>query len=224
MPTKKSPKKKTISDLLPLLETLRAMPQYGYVLAGVQKSDMSTIADHSYLVSMTAWIFARGLEREGIIVSIERVLELSLVHDLGELLGGDVNFYYGRMNTKARALSREFEKENFYFLSKLFGEDERYVQELWEELMAMKTLESQVAKLADYIECAEYKAYMKVTAPEDFTMAIPIIKKILGQVKNAKAKKALEKIVTAWARGYGKTRAVDALIRVAKNEKVKKNL
>ncbi|MCL5666751.1 MAG: HD domain-containing protein [Patescibacteria group bacterium] len=151
-----------LSKLFKLMELTRAQPQYGYALAGIRKQDLSDLAQHHYLVSFMAWQLARGAAQAGIKVDILKVLELSLLHDLGELLGGDISMPYARINPKARKLAKAFEAENQRFLAKFFPKkDQGYYRALVKEVMDTKLSEGFIVKVADIIEAVHYRLFMK---------------------------------------------------------------
>src|SRR5688572_26987474 len=100
---------KKLTTLFRLLELTRAQPQYGYILAEIPKSDLSDLAQHHYLVTFVAWRLAVLVVQKGGKINLERVLELSLIHDLGELFGGDISMPYARANPAARNAAKEFE-------------------------------------------------------------------------------------------------------------------
>lgn len=80
------------ADLLALLRTfgdLKRLKRTGWVDRGVPQGEVESVADHSLLTALTAWIAAA----EDVSLDRDRVLKLALVHDLAEALIGDAPPY-----------------------------------------------------------------------------------------------------------------------------------
>ncbi len=125
---------KHLTNLFKILELTRSMPQYGYVLGGIQQDELSNIAEHQYLVTLFAWQMARNLHSKGAKIDILKVIEISLVHDIGELFGGDIAMLYGKVNPKAKEHAKAFEYENQKFLAKFFGSEKANFEALIPEI------------------------------------------------------------------------------------------
>jgi 5'-deoxynucleotidase YfbR-like HD superfamily hydrolase len=199
--------------LFNLLELTRSMPQSGYALLGLPKDQLSDLAQHQYLVAMIAWQLARGANRAGANLNVEKVLELALVHDLGELFGGDIAMPYGHANKKAKKLAKAFEEENLKYLSKFFGDDKKYVAKIFEEIKEHKTDEGIVAKLADYIECSHYRLYMNAVDKNDQEFNLEKINGFLKKMKDPAAKKYLSECVESWHKNFFKTQGRTNIMR-----------
>lgn len=77
---------KHLPDLFTLLQITRSQPQYGYALSGIQQDELSNLAEHHYLVTFIAWQIAVHLKQKGAAIEVQQVLELSMIHDLGDCL------------------------------------------------------------------------------------------------------------------------------------------
>ena len=93
---------------------------------------------------------AKNLKALGANLNVEKVLEYAMVHDLGELLGGDISMPYARANRKAYRLAKAFEMENQRYLSKFFGKLAKNYRQLGAEVLNAKTDEARIAKISDY--------------------------------------------------------------------------
>src|SRR5579872_1840337 len=124
-----------LAKLFKLLEITRSQPQYGYALAGIPKAELSDLAQHHYLVTFIAWQLALGVQAKGAKIDVQKVLEFALIHDLGELFGGDIAMPYARANPKARQLAKAFEEENQKYLATFFGDQAKHYTELSTEIM-----------------------------------------------------------------------------------------
>lgn len=69
-------------DFLHLAERLKSVPRHSYTAAGVRES----VAAHAWRLALLAWL----LKEEQPDVDMQRVIELALVHDLGEAVTGDI--------------------------------------------------------------------------------------------------------------------------------------
>ena len=156
-----------LTNLFKLLQVTRTQPQYGYALSGLKKHELSNLAEHHYLVAFIAWQLTDSLNSKGAKLNTEKVLALCMLHDLGELFGGDISRHYGLRNPKARKLAKTFEAENHKFLLKFFQGKGNNYKRLFAEIMEPKSDEAVVAHVADYMECAHYLKYLDKLTKDD---------------------------------------------------------
>lgn len=185
------------------MEITRAQPQYGYVLAEIPKSDISDLAQHHYLVTFIAWQLARIVKNAGAEINVEKVLEFSLIHDLGELFGGDISMPYAKANPAAREKAKAFEAENQKFLATFFGHDQDYFQQLSGEIMDVSSDEGIIAKIADYIEVTQYKLYVHRLSKDDVTMAVNKLEKLASKLIDRVARNKIQSFLKQWQRELG---------------------
>lgn len=183
---------------LRLLQATRAMPQSGYVLSGIKKSDISDLAQHHYLVTITGWYLAGLIKGQRGKINLERVLEICLIHDLGELFGGDIAMPYGKENPVAHKLAKAFERENQRYLTTLLNND-GHTKELFKETNELVSDEAIVAKVADYIEVTEYKRYLGRLTEGDVTMVGKRMIKMIAKLKHLRTKDFLTEFINNWA-------------------------
>ncbi len=189
---------KHLVSLFKLVELTRSQPQYGYTLSGIRQNDLSNLAEHHYLVTFMAWQLARQVKNKGADISIEKVLEFSLVHDLGELFGGDISMPYARANPKAKKFAKAFEEENQRFMARFFGDDLVYFQELGHEILDTQTDEGIISKIADYIEVTYFKQYMNQLTQFDVDLIKPKLQSMVEKMQDPVAKKELFVFVQDW--------------------------
>ncbi|HYF05231.1 MAG TPA: HD domain-containing protein [Patescibacteria group bacterium] len=199
------------ANLFKLLEITRFMPQYGYALAGMSKQEQSDLAQHHYLVAMIAWQICDFLQAQGCDIDTAKTLKLAMLHDLGELFGGDINWYYGRANAVAKAHAKAFEKENAAFLSTFFPEHGQF-KKLHDEIFAEKTIESVVAKLGDYLECSHYKFLVGKGSEADRKAAMNASLEKSEKITDEKSKEALKTFVTEWFNQFDNNEIYDFLL------------
>ncbi len=193
-----------LAKLFKLIELTRSQPQSGYALAGIAKQDLSDLAQHHYLVTFIAWQLARYVKKAGANISVEKVLEFALVHDLGELMGGDIAMPYALANPKARKLAKAFELENQRYLAKFFDKEEKHFKNLSKEILNAKSDEARIAKMADYLEVVHYKSYIGRMTSGDVTMSANKMKRIGAKMKDRVAKDVLSKFIDFWKKGVAK--------------------
>lgn len=79
-------------DLPSLIETignLKRIKRTGWIDRGVPPDEVESVADHSLLTALIAWIVARDNEE----LNADRVLKLAIIHDLAEATLGDAPPY-----------------------------------------------------------------------------------------------------------------------------------
>jgi 5'-deoxynucleotidase YfbR-like HD superfamily hydrolase len=189
---------KSLTDLFKIIELTRSMPQYGYALSGIKQDDLSNLAEHHYLVTFIAWQLGRLVQRSGGEIDLAKVLEFALIHDLGELFGGDIAMPYAKVNPAAREKAKAFEAENHKFLAKFFSDDQEHFAQLSEEVLDAKSDEALIAKIADYIEVTQYRFYMEKISNADFQLVAPKIREKIEKMRDEKSKSALLRFVSDW--------------------------
>lgn len=192
-----------LTNLFTLLELTRAMPQYGYALSGISQNDQSNLAEHHYLVVFIAWQLAANVEKAGAKIDVTKVLEFALIHDLGELLGGDIAMPYARTNPEAKKKAKSFEAENQKYLANFFGDQKAHFQELSSEILDANSDECVIAKLADYIELTHYKLFLRMFSKADIELVTPKLKLMIDKLNDAVARKELRAFVERWKHEVG---------------------
>jgi 5'-deoxynucleotidase YfbR-like HD superfamily hydrolase len=191
-----------LTKLFNLLQVTRIMPQYGYVLSGIK--DPSKLAEHHYMVTMIAWQLARLVKRAGGVINVEKVLEFALIHDLGEMFGGDIAMPYAKANPEAKKLSREFERENQKYIANFFGDDKIHFEALSDEIHNASSDESRIAKIADYMEVTHYKYFIDKFIPKDVELVTASLQKMIDGMHDEIAKEELAKFIEEWKEKIGK--------------------
>ncbi len=198
-----------LTKLFRLIQTTRSVPLYGYALSEVPSGDIPDLAQHHYAVTFIAWQLARHLKGAGAQISVERIMEFALIHDLGELLGGDIAMPYARANPRAKKLATAFELENQRYLSKFFGTEKGYFLKLAKEIKDAKSDEAMVAKFADYIAITHDKLFAKRLSPGDLIMAKNKIQKFLNKIKDPIAKQEMTAFTKTWLSELGKSKITE---------------
>jgi 5'-deoxynucleotidase YfbR-like HD superfamily hydrolase len=183
-------------ELMNLLEIARAQPQYGYNLAGGM-ARIGNLAEHHYLVTMIGWQLAEMVNAEGAQIDTFKVVKYCLLHDIGEVFGGDIGMYYAKANPGARRLAKKFEEENQKYLSRFFT-NKKEVRALAKEVLDSKSDEAHIAKIADYLEVTHYKFFNGLMKDRDLELISPKLQKKVIKIKDQIARNALETFIRVW--------------------------
>jgi putative hydrolase of HD superfamily len=168
-----------VVTLFAILRGLKRVPRTGWLDRGVPAAAAESVADHSYLTALIAWLLA--LDAPGL--DADRVLKLAMIHDLAEAIVGDAPPYEphdvpDRTDHEAhraffsvrhvrtpenRAAKQEAEAAAFAHLAGLMpSEAQAEITGLWEEYEARSTPEARFVKEVDileaYLESLHYAA------------------------------------------------------------------
>ncbi len=81
--------KETLNFLLEA-NKLKKMPRTGFVWLGIKNPE--TVAQHSFRVALMNWILAGKVKPK---LNLEKIIKISLIHDLCEVYAGDMTPYWG---------------------------------------------------------------------------------------------------------------------------------
>jgi 5'-deoxynucleotidase YfbR-like HD superfamily hydrolase len=122
------------------IDRLKNIQRRSYIADGTRRENS---AEHSWHVAMCAWVLSNYLAWN---VSKERLLQLALVHDLGEIEAGDTFLYASdRLDAseRERAAVARLAQRNVGLIPDLEG--------LWDEQERGHTKEARLVKIADRI-------------------------------------------------------------------------
>jgi 5'-deoxynucleotidase YfbR-like HD superfamily hydrolase len=202
---------KNLPNLFKLVELTRSQVQYGYLLSGIKKDQLSNLAEHHYLVTFMGWQLALNLKQAGANIDVLKVIEFCLIHDLGELMGGDISVWYGKINPRARKFAKTFEEENQRFLAKYFGNDAKRFRKMAKEILDAKSDEALIAKVADYVEALNFKVYIGAFREADRKFNVEKLGGFIKKMKDKVAKKMLADFVTDWLKNAEKANYIEIL-------------
>ena len=170
-----------------MLQGLKRVPRTGWLDRGVPPAQVESVADHSFLTALIAWLAA--LEDPSL--DATRVLKLALIHDLAEAIVGDeppyaasavpapadrdaLRAFFSRRHVRtaeSKAAKRLAEDEAFATLSHLMGPHaSAELAALWEEYESHETPEARFVKQADTLEAflqSRHYAAMDTELPLD---------------------------------------------------------
>ena len=120
------------------LDALKLVQRRTYISGGLRAENS---AEHSWHLALSSWLLAKRLKRN---YSIEKLLKLALIHDLGEIDPGDTFLYDKNRN---EAVKRE--SECVSRLANDHGNSIDELFELWEEQEYGKSPEAKFLKVID---------------------------------------------------------------------------
>lgn len=190
---------KNLAKLFKLIQMTRSQPQYGYALRQISQSELSNLAEHHYLVTFIAWQVAKELKKKGAKLDLEKILEICLMHDVGELFGGDIAMPYAMANPGARRHAKAFERENFRFINQAYlNEPQKDFEALLEEITDPRTDEGLIAKIADRLEVSHYLFYKRQVPKKFIQMMGKDLERISGKMKDPVSKREIKKFIPLW--------------------------
>ncbi len=144
---------RSILGIFVSLQPMKELRRQGAIYYGERMMEADTIAGHSFTVASLAWMLARQLKNKGYNeINIERVLTMSLCHDMGETLTGDIGVAIKKFG--GRELFEKIESTAFAKLVEKLADkklkDE--LRELLEEYNNLSSKEAKIVKVADRLD------------------------------------------------------------------------
>lgn len=144
---------KDLAKFFAVLEMTREQQQYGFFIAGLNNKNTSNLAEHHYLVTMIGWMLCEYINDGERILNTDEVIRMSLVHDIGELFGGDIAAPLSRKRPDLKTHARAIEEVNLDIVTSLLAPRmKEIVKGIHAKAQAKTSDEAIVAKLADLIE------------------------------------------------------------------------
>lgn len=157
--------------------------------------DSESIAEHSFRVGVLAMVLSDKL---GVEPNKDKLIKMSLLHDLGELITGDiVTERKGLVDIKKRDEKERKEKEGIKKIFDKIGGGNEYAA-IFEEMIERVTPESKIFWQLDKLEMAlqayEYEEDQGKNLEEFFTSASlhikePLLKEIFREILKERPKK-----------------------------------
>lgn len=138
---------KNILNFLIEVGKLKKMPRTGFVWLGIKKPE--TIAQHSFRVAIMNWILGDKVRPK---LNLEKVIKISLIHDLCEVYAGDMTPYWGLLPKDSKK-RKEILKKWIRLPKKIKGErdKEKFKKEKKSLEKLIKNLEPRLKKeIMDY--------------------------------------------------------------------------
>lgn len=168
---------KFFEDINKLKSTARA----GWVRCGIKNPE--SVADHTFRTAMMAMVLGDSLQ-----LDVEKVLRMALLHDLAEVVTGDITPY----DDESPEEKRRKEGIALYGLLQQIPNRDKYM-ELWQEYDQQLSVEAKLVRNVDKLEMAlqadEYKQkFPECDLSEFFSDAekyfdVVEVKEIFGKLK-----------------------------------------
>lgn len=127
-----------VSEFLLELDKLKSVNRRTYINGGER---VENSAEHSWHLAIACWAFAGLLQDD---FDLLKLLQMALVHDLGEIDAGDT-FLYGRARSNAHVAERECVER----LASYSGNTISNLTAIWEEQEAGLSREAKLLKVID---------------------------------------------------------------------------
>ena len=176
------------------IERLKSNTRHSWTSSGRQES----VAEHSWRMSVMAMVIGDEFPD----VDISRVVEICLIHDLGEVYDGDIPSF----NKK-----KEDEKKEEIYLAKVVkplpNKMQNKISNLWKEFEDCETPEARLAKALDKLEAliqhneADISTWLPLEYELNLTYGqeycrynsfIKLFRKIVNEVTKGKIKNSLK--------------------------------
>lgn len=137
------------------IQSLKNLFRQGWLQNGIDKKHCESVADHSFSITMLAWLLAEEYFPE---FNLTKVLQYSLIHEIGEIYAGDITPSDNITDSKKYDLESEAVRKVF---NKLKNGDKYF--RLWEEFELGKNQEAKFVKQMDKLEMALQAHYYENT-------------------------------------------------------------
>ena len=125
---------------------LKHLLRQGWLARGIPEDKCESVGDHSFAVALFAMMIAKKYFPE---LDMMKLIKMSLVHELGEIDGGDITPHDGIDKKEKYAIEEKGIRKMFAN----FPEGEEYL-ELWLEFEENRSAEAKFVKQIDKLEMA----------------------------------------------------------------------
>jgi len=166
------------------IQSLKNLFRQGWLKKGIKKNICESVADHSFSATMLAWLLAEEYFPE---FNLTKVLQYSLIHEIGEIYAGDITPVDNITDAKKYDLESKAVRKVF---NKLKNGD-KYIK-LWEEFELAENQEAKFIKQIDKLEMAlqahyyEHKLNLDLQDFKDSAKKVlteKILKELLESIK-----------------------------------------
>lgn len=183
---------KSVVNFMAIVGKSKKLHRAGWVREKIK--DPESVAEHSFRVSVLAMVLSDplGLDKE-------KLIKMALLHDLGEVVTGDIVWSRGNIiDIKKRAEKEQMEKQGLEKVFKTLEDSDEY-KKIFEEMIARSSEEAKIFWQIDKIEMAmqalEYEKDQNKSLDEFFVNADlqienTLLKKILGEILKRRQKKS----------------------------------
>lgn len=196
--------------LFSILQLTKEQPLTGYLMAGIKFHEMPTLAEHQYTAALMGYFLAERIKRAGGQIDPHKILVMIMIHDLGELFGGDISAPLNRKYPDLRAFKNKIGERAIDLLTSYLDEQEQAdFKALSHELEEGTTDEALVSKIMDQIDhqfFLEHHSYKAKNAPTDFDYREQFIQDhiitLIEKISDATTEKIMQEFVDTFIEHY----------------------
>ena len=141
-------KAEAILSFIEEIGILKSLPRTGWLIHGIKNGE--SIADHCYRMTLLSMLLADTLVAKGMKLDTEKVMRLSLLHEIAEARIGDIPFTV--LTYIPEEVKETGERKAVTSMLEKFGSIGKWYQELWEEFEQNETIEAKLVRAADKLE------------------------------------------------------------------------
>ena len=141
-------KAEAILSFIEEIGILKSLPRTGWLIHGIKNGE--SIADHCYRMTLLSMLLADTLVAKGLQLDTEKVMRLSLLHEIAEARIGDIPFTV--LTYIPEEVKEIGERKAVTSMLEKFGSIGKWYQELWEEFEQNETIEAKLVRAADKLE------------------------------------------------------------------------
>ena len=141
-------KAEAILSFIEEIGILKSLPRTGWLIHGIKNGE--SIADHCYRMTLLSMLLADTLVAKGMKLDTEKVMRLSLLHEIAEARIGDIPFTV--LTYIPEEVKEIGERKAVTSMLEKFGSIGKWYQELWEEFEKNETIEAKLVRAADKLE------------------------------------------------------------------------
>jgi len=141
-------KAEAILSFIEEIGILKSLPRTGWLIHGIKNGE--SIADHCYRMTLLSMVLADTLVAKGMKIDTEKVMRLSLLHEIAEARIGDIPFT--TLTYIPEEVKETGERKAVTSMLEKFGSIGKWYQELWEEFEKNETIEAKLVRAADKLE------------------------------------------------------------------------
>lgn len=144
---------KKLLTLLSVAQLTKQQPLTGYSVAGIKLGELPSLAEHHYTSALSALLIAQKIKTAGGIIDSEKLVAMLLIHDLGELFGGDISAPLSRAYPELREYKDKIgDKAIDLLFSNIDTADQTYFKNLYNEFEHGSSDEKWVGKILDQLD------------------------------------------------------------------------
>ena len=141
-------KAEAILSFIEEIGILKSLPRTGWLIHGIKNGE--SIADHCYRMTLLSMLLADTLVAKGMKLDTEKVMRLSLLHEIAEARIGDIPFTV--LTYIPEEVKEIGERKAVTSMLEKFGSIGKWYQKLWEEFEQNETIEAKLVRAADKLE------------------------------------------------------------------------